>query len=562
MEPTARGTGPRPIGALPPGAGKERATLVLRLDPAGRGATAPAVEPDPEFARLVRRTFTEAGFRMSDRWWAEVPLDDAAALRPLVERLEALDRSGRARAASGHLGVWLEDDEDAPLEWFELSPSRTFPLRRSAPYKEVSAGELPPGSHVARAGDHYVSETFRRAVEEEGLTGLELLWVRDVGRYRAPQWYEALPAQAIGRGLDHPWFDRAAFEAWWRTGGDTLPIIDSLLGSSGGAERQVLATKRDALLRQREHGAAERTGRFGARQFDTRFFRPGAGVADPARERLIRLFAFQDALNSLKVVSPLIVLRRFLPPTDFAFSWGEWEGGARDDDDVRFGGVCFNRRVRDILLARRLVQPEECRGVLVLDEPPPGALVFDDPARPVPPLLAPAQLAQSRAAEARHLARFQGRPRKERTVTLATALKRLGAARRAHTATFGKPAGAETLASAEAQLERPLPAAWRAVLGVSDGFEAAWEEEYCRVVGAAELVSFHPETLRGVEYTEGRPLSHLIFVGHWPDGDLLALEVPPGPVPEGCAVLRVDHEDGAEARRWPGVAEFLDELLG
>jgi hypothetical protein len=550
----------RPLGALPPGAGKERATLVLRLDPP-RPSAARGLERDPEFDRLVHRTFAQAGIRMSDRWWAEVPLDDPHTLEPLVERLEALDRSGAARAASGHLALWLEDDEKAPLEWFELDPSRTFPLRRSAPYKEVSAGELPPGCHAASGGDHYVSEAFKQAVEEEGLTGLQVVWVKDVGRYRAPQWYEALPAAAIGRGLDHPWFDRAAFEAWWRTGGDTLPMIERVLATSGPAERRVLAAKREALLRQRTEGTGAGARRFGARQFDTRFFRPGASFADPVRDRLVRLFVFRDVLDSLRVISPLIVLRRFLPAADFAYSWGNWEGGARDADDVRFGRVCFNRRVRDVLLARKLVAPDECRGVLVLDDPPAGVVTFDDPGHPPPPLLTPAQLAEARAAEARHWARFQARPRKERAVTLATALKRLKALRRARIEGFGKPARAEALAAVEKAWGRPLPAAWRAVLEVADGFEVSSKEETCRVVGASELVSFHRETLRAIEYTEARPVTHLTFVGDWPNGDLLALELPTGERPESCPVLRIDHETSAEGRRWPGVAEFLDEVL-
>ena len=550
----------RPSGALPSGAGRERASLTLRMDPVDGGEGDGGEEAEREFRAIVRRTFAETGIRMSDRWWAEVSLDDPAALRPLVERLEALARDGVARAGSGHLSLWLEDDEEAPLEWFELDPSRTFPLRRSAPFPEVSAGDLPPGSHVASGGIHYVSEAFKQAVEEEGLSGLELLWVRDVGRFRAAQWHEAMPVAAIGRGLDHPWFDREAFEAWWRTGGDTLPLIKSVIAASRGGERKALEAKRDALLRSRAEAAAEEARRFGARQFDTRFFRKDAGFADPERGRLIRLFVFEDRLNSLEVTSPLIVLRRFLPAADFAFSWGDWEGGARDEEG-HFGRVCFNRRARDVLLRRKLVRPWECRGVLVLDHPPPGALVFDDPDHPPAPRLTPAQLARARVHEARDWTRFLSRPRKERAVTFEAALKRLRAARRAKAGSFAKPARARALDAAEAELGRLLPAAWRAVLQVADGLEPVSEDESCRVVGTSEIVSFHRATLRWVEETEGSSEPRLLYVGHWEAGDLLALEVPRGARQESCAVLRIDHEVLAESRRWPGVAEFLDELL-
>ena len=542
----------RPSGALPAGAGRERASLVVRLDPVDGAAEE---EAEREHHELVQRTFAQAGIRMSDRWWAEVSLDDPESLRPLVERLETLARDGVARPGAGHLSFRLDDHDEAPLEWFELDPARTFPMRRSQPYQEVSAGDLPPGCHVADGGTHFVSDAFKKAVEEGGLTGLEVLWVRDVGRFKAPQWYEAMPAVAIGRGLDHPWFDRTAFEGWWRTGGDALPMLESLLATNRGPRREQVEAKREALLKRRAEAAAA-----GARQFDVRFFRSGAGFADPERSRLIRLFASQHPLNSLKVVSPLIVLRRFLPASDFAFSWGDWEGGARDDDAVPFGRVCFNRRVHDVLRRRRLVRPQECRGVLVLDEPPPGVEVFDDPDHPPPRSRTPDELAGARVDEARFWKRHVSRPLKERAVTLEAALKRLKATRRRQADSFEKPASPRALDAAETELGRPLPTAWRAVLQIADGFEPD-SDEPCRVVGTSELVSFHRETLEWVEHTEGHAESGLLYVGAWPAGDLLALEVPRGKRLETCAVLRIDHEELAEARRWPGVAEYLDELL-
>lgn len=161
---------------------------------------------------------------------------------------------------------------------------------RATPAKEISAGDLPRGCHVAHGGwEHYVSEAFRAAVEEEGLTGLEFLWVRDVGRFRAPQRYEALPPAALGRGLDHPWFDRTAFEAWWLAGGDTLPVIEGGIATSRGDECKAIEAKRGALLRTRAEVAASPVCRFGARQFDNRFFKPGTGFADAGRDLLVLL---------------------------------------------------------------------------------------------------------------------------------------------------------------------------------------------------------------------------------------------------------------------------------
>ena len=520
-----------------------------------------AVDEEPGFRRVVREAFAEAGIRMSDRWWAEIPLDDPGVVASVVDRLERLARTGVARPGSGHLSFWLEDDAEGPLEWFELDPSRVFPIRRAAPVKEVSAGELPRGCHVAHGGwEHYVSEAFKVAVAEEGLTGVELLWVRDVGRFRAPQWYEAIALSAIGRGLDHPWFDRTAYEAWWQPGGDSLPLIERAIATSRGVERKAFEAKKDDLLRRRAEAAASPARRFGARQFDNRFFKPGAGFSDDERNRLLRLFPREGRLASLTVAGPPIVLRRFLPATDFAFSWGEWEGHARDEADVG-GRLCFNRRTRDVLLRRKLVRADECRGVRILDEPPPGAIVFDAPGFPPPSRLTAEQLARHRLEEARDWKRFLSRPRKERAVTLEASLRSLKVLRRRQPEALGRPARPKALDRVEAELGRPLPAAWRTVLQIADGFEPDSGDEPCRILSSSEMAAFHRETLEWVEYTEGRPQADVLYVGHWQAGDLLALVVPASERLDNCPVLRVSHEGLAEDRRWPGVAEFLDELL-
>jgi hypothetical protein len=534
---------------------------VFRLDPVLVPGEVLEEEAERTFRRTVRQSLAEVGVRMTDRWWAELSLDHPGGLEPVAERLESLAGEGIARPGSGHLSFWLEDDAAAPLEWFELDPVRTFPIRRSAPVKEFSAGDLPQGCHVAHGGwEQYVSESFKAAVEEEGLSGLELLWVRDVGRYRAPQWFEAMAVAALGRGLDHPWFDRAAFEAWWRSGGDTLPLIERTIATSPGGERESWEAKRTGLLRKRADLATSAARRFGARQFDNRFVKDGAGFAEPAPNRILRLFPSQDRLTSLSIAGPPIVLRQFLPPTDFAFSWGEWEGQARDEPDMG-GRLCFNRRARNLLLRRKLVQPRECRGVLVVEGPPPGAPVFDAPGFPPPARLTAEELARFRFAESRDWERFLARPRKERAVTLEASLKRLKAARRTRRDEFGKPARAAALDEAEAELGRALPAAWRELLQIADGGEPDSDDEPCRVVASAELAGFHRETVAWVEHTEGRPDRERLYVGHWQAGDLLALHVPPGDRLGDSAVVRVSHEELIEDRRWPSIAQFIDEWL-
>jgi hypothetical protein len=540
---------------MPPGAGRLRVSLLVRLDPA---AGLDLGARDEEFERLVRGRFAEIGVRMSDRYWAETPFD-AGAAEPVVRLLEGLSRNRLAVPGTGHLSFRLEDDAERPLEWFELQPRQTFPIRRSRPYEEACAADVPAGAHAAQAGVPYVSEAFKRAVEEEGLTGLEFLWVKDVGRYRAPQWYRAVPGHALGRGLDHPWFDRLAFESRWLALGDYLPLWQRLSAESGATEREELLRKRAA--KEAERAALAAAHRLGARQFDLPFFRRDASFGDPVRDRLFGLFGTEPVFT-LSLVSCAIVLRAYLPGTSFAFAWGERGGEARDRPGVG-GSLCFDRRTRDLLVGRALVRPDECLGVLVLDEPPPGAEVFDEPGHPPPPEFTPEEMEGLRVEERRVYAKFLARPRKERTATLEAVLKRLKAARRTRPDRFGRAARGPALERAEQDLGRRLPAAWRRLLEIADGFELPGEADGpCTFAAAAALPGFHRESARAMEGMGPAGEEDLLFVGSWINGDLLALVAPPGEAPGDCPVSRVDHESAAEARRWKGVAEALDELLG
>jgi hypothetical protein len=72
------------------------------------------------------------------------------------------------------------------------------------------AASIPANLEIAAGHATYtfVSEKFKKVVEENGLTGIEFLWCKDVGRFApAKQWYMIVLQNYIGKGLDAPWVD-------------------------------------------------------------------------------------------------------------------------------------------------------------------------------------------------------------------------------------------------------------------------------------------------------------------------------------------------------------------
>ena len=102
-------------------------------------------------------------------------------------------------------------DNDPDDQWYGLSTLGSILELTSFSREDERrcgclADQAPRGRHVA-SGYYYIyaSEYFKKTVEARGLRGLEFIYEKDDGKYRAPQWYLAIPQECIGRGLDHPW---------------------------------------------------------------------------------------------------------------------------------------------------------------------------------------------------------------------------------------------------------------------------------------------------------------------------------------------------------------------
>jgi len=96
-------------------------------------------------------------------------------------------------------------------EWYKFLPSRSIETTEyDGCIMTCKATNIPVDINVGSGFYAYpfVTDKFKKVVDDNNLKGLEFLWCKDVGRFApAKQWYMAIATEFIGRGLDAPWVD-------------------------------------------------------------------------------------------------------------------------------------------------------------------------------------------------------------------------------------------------------------------------------------------------------------------------------------------------------------------
>jgi hypothetical protein len=451
-------------------------------------------------------------------------------------------RKEGARINGYGYGEELVDDERTPVEWFTIQPTGTHyeafenwwerleqPIETLDDYLSVRADRLKPGVHVAGGYlEVFVSERFKAVVEAHRLTGIAFIWIRDVGKYRAMQWYFPVCSKCLGRGFDAPFIDAS------KLSGKGYQTLDPR-GRHGQTSAEPQQYKRDAY------------------------------PADPAVRKLLRLLRSMELLKRPDEFDSVPrFLRKYLPDTDFAYT-------VRDMADYydgvlhRHRGLAMNRKARDVLKAHGLVSDEACKPVLILQRPPPGVENLDRRYGPSPPVFSPEQMAHIRELEAHAWAEYVAHPKPPRAPDLARSLSLLRSKKRRAPKNFARPATPKAIAEASKALDTTIPVAWQKVLRVSNGGRI----ENCALAAGQAALLIPAEKLAKSRQTEADyygdigaklPAPLLLVISTeigdsiWPDTAR--------PKPGGdCRVVLMSHETGEEQREWPSIAEFLEELL-
>jgi hypothetical protein len=475
-----------------------------------------------------RRIYHSLGLKLYSNAWADMPLDEdsATGLYNLAAQLE--------QEHIGFLGSGLffeklpSEDEDA-CEWFEICGCAVgnisndfnihdpYPTCRACNYSPLEQFILP----------HYVSEKFKAVVEKHALTGLDFLWVKDVGRYKAQQWYSAIALHPMGFGFDHPWYDRDKATRNLTSNWRTVPEL--------------------------AHG--------GMTQFDNRYFKKGWTTGSEVIDKLIALFPDDSSLGFSLITSPRYQ-RKYLPSTDFGYRWLDEDSRLGSGNVHRARTLCCNRRTKEILLNEGLVRKNDVRGILVFEQLPSGIVDLDQRYPWPPPVYIPEELVKLRQMEKRFLTEFSEKDKPERVSELKRSLKLLRTAKKDRPNDFLPGVSNSRAAAILETISVVLPAAWGDVMKITSGGRFGIGEEVdCVVIPLGELHQSHDEMVAYRNEEDEGYAGGFIYFGTNYCGDHYAFKKDEAARCDDCPVVLISHEDFSTLRQWICIADFLESLL-
>jgi hypothetical protein len=459
---------------------------------------------------------------------------DSTNLGRLTRLVESLNKQGLARMHDGTLKEEVVADKAEELDWFEVRSHEDFIQLMAAGYHglcKLRGGTPSTSCHVLSG--RCVSQEVKTFVENHRLSGVEFVWLK-TGRRGARQWYMPIAQRPLGRGLDHPWFNHKRLLTWRWPG---------------------CSQKREISKRWRS-GIVD--GLFMADM------KPDSGYGDATQDRLLSLFA----PDQLRINSYPRFLRKYLPSTDFAFYWSgtdEWmtfSGGLRELGNRR--ELCVNRKAADLLIAAKLLSPDQLVPILVLEKPWPGARVLDRIPGGPGPLFSGAALRRLRQEETEAIALYQRQLGHHRRSSAQRWLDQLRQYRALEPKKFGPPATAIELKKLEQALGRTVPGLWARVLQEVGG--GTIESEVagpgaCRIVPARELPKFHSQQAQYFRDIDSGFSEHFLHVIATDCGDAFCLDTSRVNADGDCPVALVSHETGMIERRWSSVEKFMTRLL-
>ncbi len=458
------------------------------------------------------------------KFWVDV---DGPEVRRYIEVIQELTQKRKiASAGCQYCKEEYVEEEQSSADWYLMEPEAEVEDMGSSELgiPLMKAARMKPGVHSAAivGSAPFYSEEFKAFVEQKKLKGLDFVWLPDVGKYKARQWFLGLPQQMIGRGLDHPWFDpKKIKDSTWQ--------------------------------------CSDPVWRTGVVHFEAAQIKGGIQIEGPMRE-LLQLCK-QDWPT--EIWGHPTYLKSCLPTGDFAYAW-TCPDRQRRNYLLTSRELCVRREVKQMLIEAKLVPAKCFKALCIVEEPPQGVVVLDHSGDSGPgPMFTGEKLAAVRQAEREGLAELAKKAKPERPASLTNALKLLKAAQRKDKKRF--PLGANAKALEEIAKRLGLVESWKKVLEVSNGFRieapAATDGVEVRFEALERLVAGQ-KGQKEIILAQSEPLAKkLVYVGDTYFGDMFFLRT----VEEkkgDCPVVLVSHETGQDMTNWPTVAGMIEELLG
>ncbi|MBI3510475.1 MAG: SMI1/KNR4 family protein [Bacteroidetes bacterium] len=474
----------------------------------------------PESDKFARDFVHSLGLKTHSGTWSNIELD-SPRIDDFISESKNLIKNNYARF-NGFCGLaqYIIEDEQTNSEWYELSPGKSMSIAEYGEIITCKADRMPPGIHIASGWSYnvYVSEKFKDAVQANQLTGLDFIWLKDTGRFKSLQWFLPVILNPLGRGIDHPWFDRKTLKG----SGSNQPLNSQF--------------------------------RCGVNHFSSGQIKTNI-VLDDKRREIIDLFDKEHFF----IVSYKTYLKKFLPSCDFAFIWHQEDEKRKSDGFIhKQRSLCVNKKAKDILLKTKLISESELYPIRIIEDAG-DAEILDGKGDLPTPFFTYSNITLEGLKKKLDVEweKYTRKVRPEKILKLKDVLKLLVKDKKNRPEDFHKRLSEKELMASKAE----LPGGWIEILKKTNGVCLNAE---CTLVPYSEINKFSEEKKTDSDnvwedYPENYP-RNLIHVAYSINGDWYSLTLNTDSQIDS-KVLRISHEECQPIEEWGTIAEFLFDML-
>lgn len=455
---------------------------------------------EDEFSKKFVRSF---GLKVESGVWGTIDLK-SPVIDEFIKSSKYYIENGIARFR-GLCSIEQQIIDNDTIEWYQIY-NYTNSIETSDGYiLSCKADRMSPTIHVV-CGDGYnqfVSERFKKVVEYNSLTGLDFLWVKDTGKFKAAQWYFPLALKPLGRGIDHPWFDSKTL--------------------TGDVSFQPTSSK----------------WRNGVWNFDAEQIKENPPFMSEIEKEIISLFE----PGYLSIITYRSFLREYLPNVDFAYMW----------NSIGDMQLCVSKKGKEILLKSGVISKQDLVPIEILDELPDYAELLDGKGELPLPYFAPKEVERMKAVIEFEWKKHSMKEKPIKIIKPQDIIKMLKSAKRKNVADFNKPAKEQTISA----VENIFPELLTEVYKISDG---CYLNSECEMIKIKDLSEFN---LEKNTYCKDMDDEYEIKYFHFasaPDGDWFSFDLNSDKDAE-IKVYRITHEGGIVIEEWKTVVEFLYDML-
>ncbi|TGM71714.1 hypothetical protein EHQ94_06930 [Leptospira meyeri] len=394
---------------------------------------------------------------------------------------------------------WYELDTPIHISDF-ISPSNISNL-----YPEGKIYKFPEDTNVVDSIYYtlFFSKKITEFILDKKYSGIDFLWLKDNGKYKANEWYIPVADKPIGKGLDHDWYDA------------------------------------NSLLNSKKNPFTSSEYRAGVNIFTNNEIKKKYKFQNDIYSSLLELFETSE----LYIISARRYLKQYLPNSDFAYGWN------LHHDTERRRTLFIKRNVASALLNEKLIKKENLLPLEILDLPPNGTINLDFEAKFPPPLYLKNEFEKLKEYSQKSYLNHKKNVKPILTIKLDQSLKKIK--KYIKESDENHPKGLKNL-------DLNIPSPIIEMLKISNGPELNPEVIF---LSDKELPDFNNQIKRELEdnnqfHNESKFLFHFAksINGDWYSINLNEKSS------ECNFILRFSHEEMTPIEKWKSFAEFLNDI--